>query len=492
MWEVGANLYLMWADDNGPFGDTAPTREGGWTIDNFSIDPFCDECMAPFSCYPGQPHDVTIETCRSTNLFVSPGGAGPLTYQWFHNGAAIPGANSATLNLWNVQLPDAGVYFVRVTGPGANNTAESDHVAVTVNQDTVQPVVRSAVSLLSRSNVVISFTEPLDPTNAAVLSSYRLHPFAGGPDVDPAAARLNSAGDVLTLGFDAPLPNTDCELVIDTSVTDCSGNPVGGDSNSLGQVTVALQYEVRVISFDDESWKYDFSGVDLGTAWFSPAYDDGSWSNGLSVFDAKNTPRSSVGGRDVVTQLPLHYGNYATDDLPVYYFRKRFFVPLGLAHVKSMSLWTFVDDFDVAYLNGKTEPVHVRPGFGAGIGSYGYSGGTAVGEAGVEGPFDLPVSALVEDMNLIAVKLFQQTALSSDITFAYEIRAVIDSLMHVDRVLTIAYDGANLRLSWENAESVLYEADRADAPAELWRPVGSGGFATMPAAGSARFYTLRR
>src|SRR3954463_14115512 len=37
LWNAGGTLYILWADDNGPSSDAAPTREGGYTLDNFSV-----------------------------------------------------------------------------------------------------------------------------------------------------------------------------------------------------------------------------------------------------------------------------------------------------------------------------------------------------------------------------------------------------------------------------------------------------------------------
>jgi len=51
-----------------------------------------------------------------------------------------------------------------------------------------------------------------------------------------------------------------------------------------------------------------------------------------------------------------------------------------------------------------------------------------VGDAAVEGPFNIPLSDIVDGQNFIAVKIFQQALGSSDITFGYEITAIVDTL----------------------------------------------------------------
>jgi len=495
-WEVGANLYLLWVDDNGVPASTGTgsTVEGPYTIDNLSIG-HDEGCPGPFyfECGAVEPHDVTVEQCRFTNLTVVATGTGPITYQWYKNGGAIPGATSPTLTFSNAQLSDNGTYFVRVTGPGANNTVDSTHVTVTVNQDTIQPTVTTALGRVDGTNVVVTFFEALEPLTATDPTRYFLSPAAGGAEMQPISAVLSSVNTVVTLAFsEARAAGVNHNLLIIPALADCAGNPLSGEDNGDGRIRVPLHYEIHLINFDNEAYKYDHSGIDLGIDWYSSTFDDSSWSNGVSVLDAKNTPRTTVGGKSVMTQLPLHYGNYAVDDVPVYYFRKKFNLPVGLSHISALSLRTFVDDFDVAYLNGNAAPVHVRAGLTASPDSYGYSGGTAVGDAGVEGPFNIPLSALVEGENVIAVKLFQQEAASSDITFAYELTAVVDSVALPERTLSIQYQNGELTIHWGDASALLFEADSPDAPPSAWRAIASGGLARTNTAFGQRFFSLRK
>jgi Ig-like domain-containing protein len=47
----------------------------------------------------------------------------PLTYQWLKDGATIDGATNSVLNLLNVQLPDAGLYWVVVSARSSSSTS---------------------------------------------------------------------------------------------------------------------------------------------------------------------------------------------------------------------------------------------------------------------------------------------------------------------------------------------------------------------------------
>jgi hypothetical protein len=497
-WEVGANLYILWVDDNGD-GFT----DGDFTIDNLSLS---FEVTPP--AIQTQPHDITFQACQSSNLSVVVTGTGPFGYQWFKGGAAINGATSSTLAFNNAIPSDSAIYWVVVTGPGGNNPVESAHVTVTVNEDVVPPTVISAVGLINGTNVVITFSEKMD-TNFALFanpidgSAYHLVA-SGSGDIpeDAIMATINGADTVVTISFANPrTPNTLYDLLIDPTVSDCRGNPLTGDNvNGNGQIVVPLEYEIVIMAFDNTPWVYNHDGVDFGLDWLDPGFDDSTWSNGVSVFDAKSTPRTTVGGKTVATQLPLHNptGPYVTDDIPVYYFRTHFTLPVGLSHISALELRTFVDDFDVAYFNGSQTPAHVRAGLLAAPDFFGYAGGTAVGDAGVEGPFNIPLSNLADGQNFLAVKMFQQAVGSSDITFAYELTAVVDAFPSSGPSLTISRDPGTgaVSLTWPAGSGAqLYEANSVDAAGGAWSLVAGaadGSYSFTPGATGQKFYTLRQ
>jgi pectate lyase/pectin methylesterase-like acyl-CoA thioesterase len=73
-----------------------------------------------------QPASQTAQAGSNVTFSVVASGTAPLSYQWRKDGADIPGANSATLTLTNVQLSEAGSYSVEVSnneGVGASDPA---------------------------------------------------------------------------------------------------------------------------------------------------------------------------------------------------------------------------------------------------------------------------------------------------------------------------------------------------------------------------------
>jgi hypothetical protein len=475
-WQVGANLYLLWADDNGPSSDSVPLREGAYTIDNLQI----SQSLVLPTVIDTQPHDLVVEEGRSTNLTVHCSGLS-VQYQWFKNGAAISGATNSVLSITNAHLEDSGTYFVQVhsdipfSSCSAPSSAESRHVTVTVNADVTQPVVVRALGQLNETSIVITFSEPMEETS---IGEWAFQLIWAGELIYVLQTRMISDSQV-ELIVDAALGLLNYDLSIDPSVSDPHGNP-------LAHTTVPLAIEVPLLSFQDTLWKYNHEGVDLGTAWRGKAYDDSSWSNGITVL---NNP-----------SLPLHFGNYSVDDLPVYYFRTHFQVPTMPEGISELRLRTLVDDFDAAWLNGHDVPVHVHSAYtNAGVDVYGYGEGTAVGTPTIlpnNGYYQIDPTNLVFGDNLIAAKLFQVNPASLDISFAYELTAIIDRFAIPDTHLQIARDPANPQqwlLQWNASTGRLYESGEITASATGWTPVSeaAAGAYVIPAGVAVKFYSIR-
>jgi hypothetical protein len=148
-----------------------------------------------------------------------------------------------------------------------------------------------------------------------------------------------------------------------------------------------------------------------------------------------------------------------------------------------------VDDADVTYLNNGPQ-VHRNTRYTNVNDVFEYCTGN-IGNAGIEGPFTLPTSSLVPGDNVIAASLHQDGATSSDLTFAYELTAVINRFSIRPR-LTITYDGANVHITWTNPSDELYSATTVNAPPASWTRIGGGGSASVAAGGSAKFFSLRQ
>jgi len=178
-------------------------------------------------------------------------------------------------------------------------------------------------------------------------------------------------------------------------------------------IIASLKYEITFLTFENASWQYNQNGQPLGPEWRQdPLYDDSTnpntgWATGTSVFDAKDVPRTTVGGMAVMTQLERRNSTFVDSNIPCYFFRGHFTLPVPPSEISSLSLRTFIDDFDAAWMNNYDAPIRKNPGNPlTDLDTYGYSGGGAVGDAGILGPFSVDPTNLVAGDNLVCVKVF--------------------------------------------------------------------------------------
>ncbi|MGJ8641641.1 MAG: lamin tail domain-containing protein [Opitutaceae bacterium] len=176
------------------------------------------------------------------------------------------------------------------------------------------------------------------------------------------------------------------------------------DDASFGvQAIETTIFETERLVDVTDSWKYEVSGSDLGTNWREPDYVDSSWPSGggLLYVETSDLPAPKT------TALPLIAKSLPT----TCYFRTTFDIDLEGAESLSLIANTIVDDGVVLYLNG-TEILRNR-----------MNGGTvafdtfalSVGDAVLEGPFEIDTGSLVDGLNVLAAEVHQTKATSSDI-----------------------------------------------------------------------------
>ncbi len=83
------------------------------------------KCATPLTVL-SQPTNQSLTVGSNVTFSISVSGAGPISIQWFQNGAPISGATNATLTLTGATFFQAGTYSVSITGPlGAATNASS-------------------------------------------------------------------------------------------------------------------------------------------------------------------------------------------------------------------------------------------------------------------------------------------------------------------------------------------------------------------------------
>ncbi len=159
-----------------------------------------------------------------------------------------------------------------------------------------------------------------------------------------------------------------------------------------------------LISFGD-IWNYMDEGVDLGTAWTTPGYNDHGWPSGPA--------RLGYGGDGELTSVS--FGRNPSARHVTTYFRKTFSVA-NPAAFSGLFLQLVRDDGAVVYLNG----VEVyRDNLQEGLVSW-----NSLATATVDGPLErtpvdvlLEVAGLVAGQNVLAVEIHQAAVNSSDLGF---------------------------------------------------------------------------
>jgi hypothetical protein len=158
-------------------------------------------------------------------------------------------------------------------------------------------------------------------------------------------------------------------------------------------------------------WRYLDTGVDQGTTWITPSFDDSLWAAGPAQLGFSSGPAENDEATFLSRTSALGETNIT------FYFRHAFDVP-------DTSLYTNLivrlrrDDGAVVYLNGVEVFRSNLP-----EGPIGYSTLASLAQDDGSGIFARPVnhSLLVDGNNLLAVEVHQNALTSSDISFDLEL-----------------------------------------------------------------------
>ena len=208
----------------------------------------------------------------------------------------------------------------------------------------------------------------------------------------------------------------------------------------------------------NQTWKFEQSNIDLGTAWRDAAFDDSGpgWGSGVAPL---GFPLNEVlmDGIPVATLL-----NRTTNAVQprTYYFRTKFVFtnsPVGVTLIAS----NLIDDAAVFWLNG----VEIgRPGFNVGtVVTFVTPGDRAAADIPSYGwdVFTNSAASLVQGTNTLAVELHQTGNNSSDVVFGGRLLAIIPTPLAItqqptnvtsteNRVLnlTLGLNGSAPKFQW--------------------------------------------
>ncbi|MBD3243358.1 MAG: hypothetical protein GF331_22400 [Chitinivibrionales bacterium] len=146
------------------------------------------------------PSSQTITCGEPASVAVVAGGTGPLTYQWYLDGAAIAGATTASYELIHPLPTDAGPYTCEITGVGGTITSPSADLAVDLNNVNVYATdasCRSCFATIAEAMADVADNETIEVTgtNTHVVSTNAYTP-AQNVTVDVASDAVIEFADI--------------------------------------------------------------------------------------------------------------------------------------------------------------------------------------------------------------------------------------------------------------------------------------------------------
>lgn len=354
------------------------------------------------------PQSLVATNSGIAEFHVDATGSGPLRYQWFFNTTnLLTGETNSTLTLSNVTPAFAGLYAVEVRNGVGATYSDAAALEVFVPPQNIPPDV--------------ALTSPLDgstyPEQAAIPLA------ATATDSDGTVVTVDFMADDLHIGSVSAPPY----------LFDWIGAPIGKHTlravatDNLGATNISAAVEISVLESEpnlitkltliptNSVWKYLDTGVDLGSEWNSPNFDDSLWPSGPAELgygdDTEGSPENTV----------LSFGPDPDNKFPTYYFRKAFELT-NAASVTELRLRVMRDDGVIVYLNG----VEVfRDNLAEGPIAFTDLALVAVGGTDERTFLEatLPVEFLSEGTNVVSAEIHQANVTSSDISFDLELLA---------------------------------------------------------------------
>jgi hypothetical protein len=182
-----------------------------------------------------------------------------------------------------------------------------------------------------------------------------------------------------------------------------------GNASTPAGIAVSTTRNGGLVNFKD-GWSYRFDGVDQGTAWINPSFDDSSWAGGAGEL--------GTGDGDEATTI-----GPPTAPTPITAYFRKTFEAHDLDAITALTLNVVRDDGFVAYLNGVEIGRNNMP---AGPVSY-----STRPIAGIADRLDettpvtlaIPPSALIDGDNVLAVEMHQANNTSNDLSFDASLQA---------------------------------------------------------------------
>ncbi|MGE4178980.1 MAG: Ig-like domain-containing protein [Limisphaerales bacterium] len=253
----------------------------------------------------------------------------------------------------------------------------------------------------------------------------------------------------------------------------------------LKAVIPMVPKQLDVVKIDAATnWRYDRSAADLGTEWREKAYNDSAWPQGPALIADETTTTVEP------IRTPISRLNDSGEYVKTFYFRTRFNLPIASTSGAKLKLRHVVDDGAIFYLNG--QEIHR---FGVTADPVDYLSDAAGHENAWEGPYDIPITALLPGENVLAAELHQAGGSSSDMVFGAELVAIVLAQdlggggPATPEFVRVAREGGDLVLEYK--DGVLQSAPVVGGPYQDVPGAGATSHRVSTTSAGAGYYRLR-
>jgi hypothetical protein len=226
------------------------------------------------------PKDATVFANEKVAFTVAATTKSPynsaVVYQWYKNGAIIPGATAATYTIPVASTTDSGAKFkAMVIAVGAQTT--SSEATLTVNADTKLPAITAVVGDETFTKVTVSFSEPVKAPSATTAANYKLD----NSGTVSAAALLDQYTVQLTT---AKLTENTLYTLTVNNVQDNAANAIAADTK--------FKFESWGLVANRAKWE-QWTAI-AGTA-VQNLYDDPKWTGNAAPDAVRYMPGMNTG-----------------------------------------------------------------------------------------------------------------------------------------------------------------------------------------------------
>ena len=194
------------------------------SFQNFSVTDIVLNATAPTILE--QPNSLTAAVGQTATFWVRAYALPDPTYQWMTNNTPIPGATNASYTTPALSTAYNGMqYSVQLSTVAGNVTSSSATLTVTAGTPTVYSVTKTA----NPNNVVVNFSEPVDPTTALNAGNYTLL-VLGAPSGSVTSVSYGSSSNNVILTTSTLNPNLGYSLAVQ-NVKDQFGDAMSASTN---------------------------------------------------------------------------------------------------------------------------------------------------------------------------------------------------------------------------------------------------------------------